>query len=500
VAVVLGAWFRRTAARALRVEYRPLLRHPVLAGAPVLLVCLVISYGAINGERREPGHWYEEGNGGLASGIKRTVPRLLPFVAARAFADIRDQDVSTKPANWFFRPERDLPEIITRAQLRGADLRSASAQAAFLVKADLREARLSGANFSRAQFQAADLQEADLQKTYLFRAKLQGARLSNANLAKAYLGEADLEKADLREARLQGAFLIAANLREADLRMAQVQDALLTRAKLGGARLFGAQLQGANLEYATDLTQQQIAGVCVDARTILPGHLRRPEPCTGTPGVGGRSRGPNVVAAPTVPIEPACVGNLCTMTIKSNASIAGAAVGAPGEPTNEIVTTFDTVGEKLTLVFQPVLVGRFWTFTPVPSDAPSGAEVVHIPPGDGRSGFFKATFVLPQSFFDIQLSGRVNIDDVGRVFVNRTPISASIFCVDSLDRVTQYGDVKVFADDDKLFHAGVNEILVSVANVGGGPSGGAFYFVIRYSAAGAPGKASGKAQSKASRC
>ena len=45
------------------------------------------------------------------------------------------------------------------------------------------------------------------------------------------------------------------------------------------------------------------------------------------------------------------------------------------------------------LTFAPVLVGAYGTYTAAPPGAPSGTEVVQIPPADGESGFFKVTFV-----------------------------------------------------------------------------------------------------------
>lgn len=54
---------------------------------------------------------------------------------------------------------------------------------------------------------------------------------------------------------------------------------------------------------------------------------------------------------------------------------------------------------------------------PVPGDH-EGIQVVNIPPGDGRSGYFKVEFIAPQAFSKVTLSGRANVDDVGRVFVN----------------------------------------------------------------------------------
>jgi Pentapeptide repeats (8 copies) len=102
-------------------------------------------------------------------------------------------------------------------------------------KANLCQARLSGANLQRA-----DLLEANLQETELIEANLQEARLFGANLQRA-----DLLEANLHQASLYGAGLIEANLSGANM-----QEADLTVAILTGARLSGANLQKANLTVA----------------------------------------------------------------------------------------------------------------------------------------------------------------------------------------------------------------------------------------------------------
>lgn len=84
-------------------------------------------------------------------------------IAARASAELTELDVSGKPADWFLRPDKELPHIVKGAQLKQADLRHASAQKAFLVRANLRGAQLNKADLSEAQLQGADLSQAQLQ-------------------------------------------------------------------------------------------------------------------------------------------------------------------------------------------------------------------------------------------------------------------------------------------------------------------------------------------------
>ncbi|HET8598924.1 MAG TPA: pentapeptide repeat-containing protein [Segeticoccus sp.] len=77
---------------------------------------------------------------------------------------------------------------------------------------------------------------------------------------------ADLRGRDLRAVDLRGTYLIAADLRGSDLR----------RADLLGADLRDARLEGADLGEALFLTQPQVNAAHGDARTRLPGRLRRP--------------------------------------------------------------------------------------------------------------------------------------------------------------------------------------------------------------------------------
>lgn len=182
------------------------------------------------------------------------IPEILPCFGTRAFADLSDQEVSARPANWFLRDDKELPRIVRVARLSDMDLSYATALRAFLVRADLQHANLQGAILFEANLQKANLRAANLQGADLELANLQGARLSRANLQKA-----NLDRADLRKARLY----------EADLRGANVIEASLDR----------TELQGANLEDTKGLTQEQINQACVDDKTKLPSGVTRPKPC-----------------------------------------------------------------------------------------------------------------------------------------------------------------------------------------------------------------------------
>jgi len=86
--------------------------------------------------------------------------------------------------------------------------------------------------------------------------------LRQTNLFKADLNEAHLTRADLGGADLSGADLTRADLSKADFL---------------GADLRGSHLFGANLNFAKNLTQEQIDDAVGDSTTILPYGLHMPE-------------------------------------------------------------------------------------------------------------------------------------------------------------------------------------------------------------------------------
>jgi len=202
------------------------------------------------------------------------IPVLLRLIGANAFANFEEADVSTKPSDWFLVKDNELPRIVSGAQLEGRNLRYASGDAAFLVKANLREAQLQHADLGSANLQGADLSRANLQWASLWNAKLQKADLSQAKLQWAGLIGAQLQEADLFLAKLQGAKLQFAQLQKANLCEANLQGADLNEAQLQEANLFRA-----NLENAKNLNQEQINQSCIDPFTRLPHGFMRPMPC-----------------------------------------------------------------------------------------------------------------------------------------------------------------------------------------------------------------------------
>ncbi|MEN0062284.1 MAG: pentapeptide repeat-containing protein [Myxococcota bacterium] len=111
----------------------------------------------------------------------------------------------------------------SRANLRGARLDGADLSGATLDRADLREASLRGASLTGTVLARSNLVRADLR-----RASLEKADLHNAHLLEANLEEASLYQANLSRADVVGANLSATNLRGVDLSTTQVRFAQIT--------------------------------------------------------------------------------------------------------------------------------------------------------------------------------------------------------------------------------------------------------------------------------
>jgi hypothetical protein len=170
------------------------------------------------------------------------------------------------------------------------------------------------------------------------------------------------------------------------------------------------------------------------------------------------------LAAAGLLLASAITGSPITITVQSDASTLGATVAASGDP--RLYS-----GNISGLSFSPVLVGAFGTFTQPPPGAPSGTQVINLPPGDGESGFFEVTFTLPAGFSGASLNGAGNVDDGGLAFLNGTIISPML---------SEFGNVGFGTADNSLFNIGVNELVISDDNYGGGPSGAAFYATVNY--------------------
>jgi uncharacterized protein YjbI with pentapeptide repeats len=200
---------------------------------------------------------------------------LLSTIGYQTYADLTDDDVSTKPSGWTGREETAEVEI---AQVKGADLedrdfRHADARGAFLVKAKLAGAKLAGVKLAGANLSGANLTDADLHRVNLSSANLTHANLLRANLSSANLVHANLSGADLHRANLSSANLTHANLSGADLSSANLSDAslrVMVDHRRGMVRRLVANLSGANLSGVDQLTQGQLGGACGDEDTQLP--------------------------------------------------------------------------------------------------------------------------------------------------------------------------------------------------------------------------------------
>jgi uncharacterized protein YjbI with pentapeptide repeats len=126
-----------------------------------------------------------------------------------------------------------IKDTLVEAVKNGANLEFANLSRAYLKGTDLRGANLEGTDLSRANLIVADLRSTDLSG-----ANLSGANLSGTDLRSTDLRRANLRSTDLRRANLSGTYLEGADLRGTDLR----------RANLSGTYLEGADLRGADLE------------------------------------------------------------------------------------------------------------------------------------------------------------------------------------------------------------------------------------------------------------
>ena len=135
-----------------------------------------LSYGAIEGHHPHPMGFPDRVSEPTRdlSPLSPTVwvPQLFQFIGYGCYLDLFEQDVSTKPPDWTGQAEKQKEEmaLVTKARLRGKDLRYAYAPSAFLANAELRDAELQGAELAIANLRGADLHGADLSS-----ANLQGA-------------------------------------------------------------------------------------------------------------------------------------------------------------------------------------------------------------------------------------------------------------------------------------------------------------------------------------
>lgn len=222
-------------------------------------------------------------------------------------------DVSARPENWAPSAESDLEQLaaVRGANLRGEDLRYASAKNALFVRSDLREATLRLGDFEGAWFQGADLSGADMsfskfvganfdhaifstsgrrlgepapaiQRTELdpwgqpwrtpvanetvfdsadltgasfYKARFIGGRgvdalFSGANFTGAAGQGCFFERSDFREAKLDDAAFTDCGFHEASFHGASMQRVSLSGSRLSDIIMVGAELASANLSGA----------------------------------------------------------------------------------------------------------------------------------------------------------------------------------------------------------------------------------------------------------
>ena len=283
LAVGFGVAFHRSARATLQrhQEARPAGdnagRHPrallaVWSGTVVAVLMVAASAGAIHGA---PSEW-DDTDGSVHTCpldaqrrphvLRQLVPLLLDRIGFGVFADLEDEDVSARPADYFRLDVQESLNAVTGAHLERRSLRYARACRAFLPKADLRGANLAGANFDGAHLEQANLVNSLAHSTgrvTTFRgAFLNGARLDTANFAEV----------DLTGARLPGAVLINSNLAGATLRQADLTGAFLDSSVLEGALLAGAFLNGASLVDAR-LQRADLVGAYLNGATLTFANL-----------------------------------------------------------------------------------------------------------------------------------------------------------------------------------------------------------------------------------
>ena len=227
--VLLAVVFYRSAGQTLRLEAsetsdrrRLRNRHNLVLVLYIITIGVIlwlVSYGAISGVRADSD--LNMADAGMV------VPWLFDKAGYDVFADLREIDVSTKPADfWRIKDEQDRVDSVKGAFLKKKDLRYADMFRAFLVKAILRNADLEGARLRKVNLQDADLRGANLQNT-----DLRGANLKAADLREANLTDADLVGAQLQDANLGIADMIRVDFDEVDLQGADLRCADLTDAK-----------------------------------------------------------------------------------------------------------------------------------------------------------------------------------------------------------------------------------------------------------------------------
>jgi uncharacterized protein YjbI with pentapeptide repeats len=132
------------------------------------------------------------------------------------------------------------------------DLTDINLEFAILIRANLRECVLRGANISRAGLSNADLTNADMTNAILQMINARRLKASGACLDGARLNGATLANADLSGASLINSELVGTNLRGANLREANLSGAQLLRASFDGSDRTDAILDDGEVDRANE--------------------------------------------------------------------------------------------------------------------------------------------------------------------------------------------------------------------------------------------------------
>jgi uncharacterized protein YjbI with pentapeptide repeats len=144
-------------------------------------------------------------------------------------------------------PSVEKSDAYVRDLLKQADLAS---------QGDLTDFHLAGLHWPAAQLPQRILIRADVRDAYL-----DGADLTGCDLSSATLRRTSLKRAILRGAALRGADLTGTNLTDADLRDADLSGAQLSGTVLNGCDLRGANLAGAHIADFSWNRRTRFAGV-----------------------------------------------------------------------------------------------------------------------------------------------------------------------------------------------------------------------------------------------
>lgn len=169
--------------------------------------------------------------------------------------------------------------LLTKTDLRGANLGKANLKYAdfsfaHLEKAILALANLEGSLLNNAHLEGAVLDGAQLMRAMMKEAHLEGVSLTGANLEEAVLVGTHLKGASGFNVNLKGACLDNANLEMVRFTNSTLEGALLVDAKLKKCKLTASNLSGANLSSA-NLEEAFLMGVILKEAELTSANLQK---------------------------------------------------------------------------------------------------------------------------------------------------------------------------------------------------------------------------------